>query len=564
MPIVTLPTVLDQPALFRFTDASELPADLSTRERRLLVGALNFHALMAPGRELTVDLYDGDWTTLPRTTDDATFTGMSRQFRTRTATIRVVSEVPAEGRTHLRAEQSSDRLSASTRRHLHISRDDVLRMDPPRDLSTALRPRLLRAVRASIPLLYDEARDLELLRHRRALVTRAPRRRYDDEFAPGGIHSDSEHVPAPAAMPGAPRAVLFGLHWFELGGAERWAFESVRIARDAGFLPIVLTNRESHQPWLTRPELDGALLIPFSESTSLSQTPGVEQLLRALFASFDIRGVAIHHNQWLYDRIHWIRRSHPDLPIVDSTHIVEYRGGGYPLSSVLVEEAITAHHVISPSLRSWMVEVQGVDASKVVLAPLGGLTVDIDSPRFREREPGDPLSVAFIGRMARQKAPEVFVSMAHRLRHRTDLRFIMHGDGDMASWVDDIIARQGMSDRIERHDSTVPVGSTLDRAHVLVVPSHNEGLTLTSLEAIAHGVPVLSTDVGAQRDLIPDDALVPRGPHRAVRGLARLVDRLARDEDSRRRLWENERDAESRLLAHRSANEWFAQEVSTW
>ncbi len=57
-----------------------------------------------------------------------------------------------------------------------------------------------------------------------------------------------------------------------------------------------------------------------------------------------------------------------------------------------------------------MIDVQGVAGEKVVMAPLGGLTVD---PQRREisagvRE-GEPFTVAFIGRMARQKAPEVFL-----------------------------------------------------------------------------------------------------------------------------------------------------------
>jgi glycosyltransferase involved in cell wall biosynthesis len=489
---------------------------------------------------------------------------MSRSFRVGQESLRIVSDVPVEARATTAAEARSARIIDGRTRHILVTPDDVLAMDPPRDRSQDPVRRMLRAIRARTPLIYDDARDLELLRHGAPLRRAAPRRAYEQEFQPGGIHEGAEIVVAPAPADGAPRAVLIGLHWFELGGAERWAFEAVRIARDAGMLPIVVTNRDSHHPWIARPELDGALLMPFSEATSQSQTSGVEELLRALFRTFDIRGVAIHHNQWLYDRLHWIRRSRPEIPIVDSTHIVEYRGGGYPVSSALVEEVITAHHVISPSLARWMTEVQQIDPAKVVMAPLGGLTVDVASPSFRSRSQDEPLVVTFVGRMARQKAPEVFVAMAQKLRHRRDIRFIMHGDGEMASWVDDIIAGKSMGERIERLDSSIPVAATMERTHLLVVPSHNEGLTLTTLEAIAHGAAVVSTDVGAQRDLVPARALVPREAHRAAAGLARIVAGLADGEDSRRALWEEEREAERRLLAGRSASEWFAQEVSTW
>lgn len=558
-------SVLGQPAVFRLANESQLPSDLSERERRLLVGALNFHALMAPGRTLTAHAYDGNWQTLPSTTDEATFDGMSREFRTRAFSLEIASEVAGDSRSPAPQQAAALSLSAPATRHLHISRDDVLDFDPPRELSSSPIRRALREVRARTPLLYDEARDIELLRHRRSTSRRARRRNYRREFAPGGIHEDGAIVPAEHPPKDATPAVLIGMHWFELGGAERWAFETVKLVRESGYLPIVLTNRDSHQPWVARAELDGAMIIPFSEPTVLSQTAGVEELLSAIFRTFDIRGVVVHHNQWLYDRLHWIALSRPGIPIVDSTHIVEYRGGGFPHSSVRVEEAITRHHVISPTLERWMVQTQGVAPDKVVMAPLGGLTVDASDAQFRPRAGDDVFTVAFVGRMARQKAPEVFLAMAHRLRSdQAPLRFIMHGDGELSSWADDLIAAYSLQGIVERRDSDVPVEHTLAEAHVLVVTSHNEGLTLTTLEAISHGVPVISTDVGAQSDIIPSRALVSRNVHLAVRQAARKVAWLAGDESAREELWRDERHAEQKLLSATPASEWFTQEVGSW
>lgn len=558
-------SVLGQPAVFRFESDDELPEDLSVRERRILVGAVNFHALMAAGREFTVHGYDGEWDTLPRTTDDTTFDGMSRQFRSRSFTAAVVSEVAAEHRPAVAGESVALELIDRSVRHVHVSRDQVLQFDPPREESPNVIRRALRAIRARTPLLYDEARDIELLRHRRTLTRRAARRDFEKEFTSGGIHEGEQIVPVGPAPEGAPRAVLLGMHWFELGGAERWAFETVKLVRDAGLLPIVLTNRDSHQPWIGRPELDGALILPFSEPTIRSQTPGVEELLRAIFRTFDVRGVVVHHNQWLYDRLHWIAASRPGLPIVDSTHIVEYRGGGFPHSSVRVEEVITRHHVISPTLERWMVQTQGVAPDKVVMAPLGGLTVVPHDAQFRARRDGEPFTVAFVGRMARQKAPEVFLAMVHRLRAANrDMRFVMHGDGELATWADELMAAYGLTGAVERRDSSDSVDVTLDEAHVLVVTSHNEGLTLTTLEAISRGVPVISTNVGAQSDIVPERALVNRNVHRTVREAAQKVEWLAADEDARRTLWRDERMAEQKLLAHASASQWFTQEVGSW
>ncbi len=561
---VTPLQALDQPALFRFEDP-QTGANLSERERRLLVGALNFHALMAPQRTLRIHLYDGSVETTPRLTDDSTFDGLSRNNRHRIESFDIVSSVSVEEREPELTEAASARLVASPARHLHVSSDGVLDSDPYRPQRPGLVGGIARSVKSRAPLLYDDARDLSLLRFRRKLTTAIEPRDYEAEFRRGGAHEDEVIVPAGPAPEGAQKAVIIGLHWFELGGAELWAFETVRLVREAGLLPIVLTNRDSHQPWVTRPELDGALLIPFSEPTVQSQTAGVEPLLRSLLRTFDVRGVVIHHNQWLYDRVAWIAASRPGIPIIDSTHIVEYTGGGYPLSSAIASKSITTHHVISPSLARWMTDVQRIPADRVVMAPLGGLTVKPKDAVFRPRGAGEQFTVAFIGRMARQKAPEVFITMARRLKRQGySLRFILHGGGELSSWVDDIIEAEGLTADIVRRTSDTPVAETLDEAHVLVVSSHNEGLTLTTLEAIAHGVPVISTDVGAQSDIIPASALVPRHARLAARRLAEAVAPLVDDEEAREALWRKERKAEKKLLSQQSASSWFKEEVGSW
>lgn len=556
-------TVLGEPAVFVIVAGEELLGDLSRRERRLLVGALNFHALMTPGGQFLAHLYEGGANDLPRTTDDTTFTGRSRSFRRRVATLTVSSIVPPEADE---GAPASDNGSADVR-HLLIPRDHVLEHDPPRDVPGTPMRRLLKCARTRAPLLYDEARDLELVRHRASYRRRAVRRAYLREFDQGGQHEGLKVALAPPAPQNSLRAAIFGVHWFELGGAERWALESVKIAREAGLLPIILSNRDSHQPWLERIELDGSIVIPFSEPTVDSQRPGVEEVLRQILRTFDVRGVMIHHNQWLYDRAPWLRLSRPDIPIIDSTHIIEYRGGGFPVSAVNADDYISAHHVISPSLREWMTNVQGIEPAKVVMAPLVGLTTDSVAQDVRAREEGEPFTVAFVGRMARQKAPEVFVAIADDLRQHIDpgqMRFIMHGDGELGEWVDSLISRRRLHGSIERRSSALPVSETLAQAHLLVVPSHNEGLTLTTLEALACGVPVVSTNVGAQADVIPAGALVHRNVHLAVRQLSRLVHDLSRDEKRRRKLWREEVSAARRLREAEAADQWLRMEMSTW
>ncbi len=558
-------TVLGQPAVFSLVETDPVLEQLSERERRLLVGAVNFHTLTTPGVELTVHLYGpySDYT--PRLTDDRSFDGRSRLYARRRGTFTVRGVLEATPSEVVDGRQLP--LLASRTRHVMISSDETAAARPEFLAPGDVRGKVLRRMRVAAPLWYDELRDLELLRHARPLRRRVPRMHDRSLFADDGPFADAPMRPAGPAGPEAPKAVLIGMHWFEMGGAERWAFETVRLVREAGLLPIVLTGRDSHHEWITRPELDGALLLPMSEVTALTQTPGSEQMLRALLENVDLRGVVVHHAQWLYDRLPFIRHSRPEVPIVDTTHILERRGGGYPVVSAHADDYVDLHHVISPTLASWMTDVQGVDPASVALAPLAGLTVDLEhASAFRERtDPDRPFTIAFIGRLARQKAPEVFVEAAARARRTNpDLRFIIHGHGEQRQWVIDLLAAAHLTDVVEHRDGNLPVAQTLADADLLAVTSHNEGLTLTTLEAVSAGIPVISTDVGAQGDLIPPEALVPRNVHRAVRGLADLMVRYSADEPARRRLWDFERQAEHDLLQLPSANAWFEEMVSSW
>ncbi len=556
-----IPTALGFPALFEIIDGSDIP-DLSARERRILAGAVNFHTAIDSHRPLRFNVYDGVDELTPRTTDDRTFDGRTRVFRNRRFSFVARATEPG---SPIEGSPRFDALVSPAQRHLHVSPDEVLTRDPrrwePRD---PLR-RVARRLRAAAPLVYDELRDLELRRHTGVLHKPATRRDYPAEFVTGGQHEEDRLILACPAAPTAIPAVIIGVHWFELGGAERWAFETVRLARAAGLLPIVISNVDSHHPYIDRAELEGALVIPMSDPTGSSQPPGQEPLLRYLLERFDIRGVVVHHNQWLYDRLPWIALSRPDVPIVDSTHIVEYRGGGYAMSAVLADRYISTHHVISPALKRWMTDSQAVDPKKIVMSPLVGLTVDRAEPQFREPVAGRPFTVAFVGRMARQKAPEIFVEAARRV-HRADetVRFIVHGDGEHQGWVNDLIDRGGLAGVVERRTSEVPVSETMTEADLLAVTSANEGLTLTTLEALAFGVPVISTDVGAQSDIVPAEGLVPAGPHRAVRETADLILALSRDPAQRRALWEKEIQMEHSLLSHTPASSWFEGMVKEW
>lgn len=544
--------------IFDTSDGATWSEGLSERQVKLLESALAFHALDNPGATLEVSVYLGGDHQFPVLTDIRTFTNEYIAPLAPARTFRMRSTVPGPTRVHI--DPRDGRLLSTgqaSQRHILLTPDTATTESVRKAERHNIKWRARYAIEQRLPLAYDRARQVALARRERNLQAHPITRR----------DSSADAVKWNVAAPtreGAPKAVIIGIHWFELGGAEQWAFDSVQRAKDAGLLPIVISDRESQHNWITRPEMAGAVCIPLTHPCD--QPAATEPLLRHILETFDVRGVFVHHCQWLYDRLPWIRNSRPEIPVMDALHIVEYAGGGYPASGVHHDKYIDIHHVISPQLESWLIQNQKVKREKIVMAPLIGLTNnDASAAEFKRRDASAPLRIAFVGRLTHQKRPYLFVHLVDRLR-KSGVKFeaIMHGSGMMDSAVRDLTKRLGVSQYIEFRNEKTPVRQTLDDSDLLVLSSQNEGITLTTFEALAAGVPVLSTNVGSQRTIVPSEFLVPREPSDFLSQSVRQIGAFARSEQLRERAWKEEVERAHSFSQSQRAHHWVEGVFSSW
>lgn len=525
-------------------------ASLTALQRAQLDAALRYHALVNPGAEIVARVAVGTVTQVPALTDSSTIDA------------RAIAGLPLRFEFRARSTALGRGRESQVTRWIRLAHEGASPATTKPPESSSIPRRVYRQLERRGPVALDSVREFIMRRRERAIAGSLPRYPHDPrDDSIRSAYAAWPHTPA-AAPSDAPRAVLFGLHWLQTGGAERWAIEAIRIAKEAGLLPIVVTDQNSVHPWAERPELTGCvvIMVTFDQHEHDLDVP----LAQALLENFNLVGAMLHHSNYLYRMLPWIARHRPGLPVVDSLHIVEYLGGGYPGDSVRFDEFIDTHHVISPQLVDWMVEEQGVSPEKLALAPLTALTVD-ELGAFKPRDPSRPFTISYIGRLSRQKRPDVFLGLVHRLE-RQGQRFhaIMQGDGEMRSIVDGLLSRFGLEGSIELRLEDVPVADTLAETDLLVVTSINEGLTLTTFEAVAAGVPVLSTDVGSQRTIVQDELLFPRPAKEFIAGAAHLIARLDIDEPLRERLWAAQQERVVEFSALPTAHQWMKEYFASW
>jgi mannosyltransferase len=158
-----------------------------------------------------------------------------------------------------------------------------------------------------------------------------------------------------------------------------------------------------------------------------------------------------------------------------------------------------------------------------------GIDLDTFSPahdraaiRARLGLPSDGRLVGCYGRIRAQKGTDLFVQAAIGLcRAFPDVRAVAMGralprDQAFLAGLKAQVAAEGLSDRILFPDE-VPVWDMPDWYRALdlyIAPQRWEGFGLTPLEAMACGVPVVASDVGAFRELVAEGVtghVVPAG-----------------------------------------------------
>ncbi len=159
------------------------------------------------------------------------------------------------------------------------------------------------------------------------------------------------------------------------------------------------------------------------------------------------------------------------------------------------------------------------------------------------RARSDPAQLLFVGNLSvRKGVPELLRALAMAPLALTPLRLTLAGGGDLAAF--QAIARaMGLGDRVHFAGWTeqAQLARLMAGADVLVLPSHDEGLPLVILEALACGVPVVCTPVGEIPHVLRDGVHARFVAPGDVTGLARTLAALLADAGQREALARNGR-----------------------
>ena len=194
---------------------------------------------------------------------------------------------------------------------------------------------------------------------------------------------------------------------------------------------------------------------------------------------------------------------------------------------------------ISPAIQSELLRTYRIgreDQYRVVplgfdLSPFAAIDATARAAARRDLNlPGDALVVSTVGRLTAIKQHRLFLDTIKRVSEtHTNVIALIAGDGELRDDIVAYAASLGLTDRVRMLGWRRDLATIYAATDVFLLTSRNEGTPVALIEAMASGVPGVSTDVGGVKDVIGGIETGRTAAFGDVDGLAAAINGLLAD-----------------------------------
>ncbi len=204
------------------------------------------------------------------------------------------------------------------------------------------------------------------------------------------------------------------------------------------------------------------------------------------------------------------------------------------LCSPLLARVIT----VSEHMRRWATSEVGTSERRVVHIYNGVDTQRFapGSQRLPHEIPDGALVVGMVARLDPIKDPMTLLQAFARLRVRHDNAYlVIVGNGPLREQIEGHVEAAGLTDSVWMAGARDDIPALLRGMDIFVLPSLNEGISNTILEAMATGLPVIATRAGGNPELVVAGETGSLFAPGDVAGLTAHLEAYAGNADLRRR-----------------------------
>lgn len=312
--------------------------------------------------------------------------------------------------------------------------------------------------------------------------------------------------------------LLLILPWLEVGGADIFNYELVSRLDPERYQITIVTTLPAENQIRDRFERITPEVYPLASFMDACQYP---EFISYLMNSREIDVVLISNSCHGYGMVPWLRAQYSQAVILDYVHMEEWywRNGGHARQSAALGDVLEMTCVCNANTEYIMTQElhrapQSVETVYIGVDEQKFCAENVDESGVYEKCGIDPVRpiVLFPCRLNSQKRPYMMLEIAKELHKRIrDVIFLVVGDGPEGDGMRSAISRQQLTDVVRMIGYESDLRPYYKAADVTLICSLKEGIALTAYESCAMGTPVVSSDVGGQREMIDEQvgAIIP-------------------------------------------------------
>lgn len=307
--------------------------------------------------------------------------------------------------------------------------------------------------------------------------------------------------------------ILMIIPWMTMGGADKFNLDLIKGLDKEKYQVTILTTQPSQNSW--RQEFEEYATI--YDLTSFLERKNWLSFINYIIKVNNIDIVLNTNSEYGYNALPYIKAKYPEIPIIDYVHMEEWywRNGGYSRDTASFSSIIDKTFICNENSRKILIDKFKKKPEDIETVYIGVDEKKFDPQNYDKDEILKELKIdncekkyiiGYICRIAEQKRPHLLIEVIKELKkRRNDFIVLIAGDGPMLNGIKSKVKKSKLDENVIFLGPVRETAKIYKISDLTINCSIKEGLALTTYESLAMGVPVISADVGGQKELIDEN-----------------------------------------------------------
>lgn len=359
----------------------------------------------------------------------------------------------------------------------------------------------------------NQKRTLEIIEDTASKITKRVKAiqypKYDYNY---DLLSDKIDIITPKCVDNNKINILMILPWMITGGADRFVLDLVSNLDKNKFEITILTTEPNKN--VLRQQFEENATV-YDLTSFLSQKYWLS-FINYIIEKNNINLIFNTNSKFGYSILPYLKSKNPNIPIIDYIHMEEWynRNGGYSRYSTMMKSVIDKTLTCNENSKRILKEHFGRNSEEIETVYIGVDEEKFNPSKFNKNELLEKCGLqnekryilSYICRISEQKRPILLLEIVKKLKEkRNDFLVLVVGNGNLLEKMKKKASEMEILENIKFLGNIEKTEEIYALSDATINCSIKEGLALTSYESLSMGVPVISANVGGQKELITED-----------------------------------------------------------